>query len=85
MDGAGVKEELLPLVRIENIGRIRARILFRNKIRDIKDIKNADLSTLTRLLGEKVALSVKKQLGQEQIEIPENKRKGQISLRDWEG
>lgn len=79
----GVKEELLPLVRLENIGRARARLLFRNRLRDIKDIKNADLSTLTQILGEKVALSVKKQLGQEQIEVPENKRKGQISLKDW--
>ena len=81
----GVKEELLPLVRLENIGRARARILFRNRIKDLKDAKNADLSTLTQLLGEKIALSVKKQLGQEHIEVPENKRKGQISLRDWEG
>ncbi|MBI4452287.1 hypothetical protein HY637_02575 [Candidatus Woesearchaeota archaeon] len=81
----GVKEELLPLVRLENIGRVRARILFRNRIRDIKDAKNADLSTLTQLLGEKIALGVKKQLGQEEPEVPENKRKGQISLRDWDG
>ena len=79
----GVKEELLPLVRLENIGRVRARILFRNRLRDIKDMKNADLSTLAQLLGEKVALSVKKQLGQAQLEVPENKRKGQISLKDW--
>ncbi|MBI3027375.1 hypothetical protein HYY70_04630 [Candidatus Woesearchaeota archaeon] len=79
----GVKEELLPLVRLENIGRVRARILYRNRLRDIKDLKNADLSTLTQLLGEKVALSVKKQLGQEQAKVPENRRKGQISLRDW--
>ncbi len=79
----GVKEELLPLVRLENIGRARARLLFRNRIRDIKDLRNAGLPTLTQLLGEKVALSVKKQLGQEQIEVPENKRKGQISLSDW--
>ena len=79
----GVKEELLPLVRLENIGRVRARILFRNRFRDIKEIKNADLSTLAQLIGEKVALSVKQQLGQEQIKVPENKRKGQISLRDW--
>lgn len=81
----GVKEELLPLVRLENIGRVRARALFRNRMKDIKDIRNADLSTLTQILGEKIALSIKKQLGQEQIEVPENKRKGQISLRDWEG
>ena len=80
----GVKEELLPLVRLENIGRARARILFRNRLRDIKELKNADLATLTQILGEKIALSVKKQLGQEQAEVPENKRKGQISLRDWE-
>jgi len=80
----GVKEELLPLVRLENIGRMRARTLFRNRLRDIKDVKNADLSTLTQLLGEKTALSLKKQLGQEQLEVPENKRKGQISLRDWD-
>jgi len=81
----GVKEELLPLVRLENIGRVRARLLFRNRFRDIKDLRNANLSTLTQILGEKIALSVKKQLGQEQVEVPENKRKGQISLRDWEG
>ncbi len=80
----GVKEELLPLVRLENIGRARARILFRNRLRDIKDLKNANLTTLTQILGEKTALSVKRQLGQEQSVVPENKRKGQISLRDWE-
>ena len=79
----GVKEELLPLIRLENIGRVRARTLFRNRLRDIKDVKNADLSTLTQLLGEKTALGIKKQLGQEKLEIPENKRKGQISLKDW--
>ena len=81
----GVKEELLTLVRLESIGRVRARILFRNRLRDLKDLKSADLGTLTSLLGEKVALSLKKQLGQEHAEVPENKRKGQISLKDWDG
>ncbi|HLC59826.1 MAG TPA: helicase-related protein [Candidatus Nanoarchaeia archaeon] len=80
----GVKEELLTLIRLENIGRVRARILFRNRIKDIHDLKNADLATLTQLLGEKTALGIKKQIGQEQLETPENKRKGQISLKDWE-
>ncbi len=80
----GVKEELLTLIRLENIGRVRARILFRNRFRDLKDIRNADISTLSQILGEKIALSIKKQLGQEQKETPQNKRKGQISLRDWE-
>ncbi len=79
----GVKEELLSLVRLESIGRVRARTLFRNRIRDVKDLKNTDLATLSQILGEKTALGVKKQLGQEQINVPENKRKGQISLKDW--
>jgi helicase len=80
----GVKEELLPLIRLENIGRVRARLLFRNKMKDINDLKNADLSTLTQIIGEKTALSIKKQLGQEVSKVPENKRKGQISLKDWD-
>ena len=81
----GVKEELLPLVRLENIGRVRARILFRNKFKDIRDLRISDLTTLVQILGEKTALSIKKQLGQEQVNVPEKKRKGQISLKDWEG
>ena len=80
----GVKEELLALVRFENIGRARARILFRNRIKDIKDIRNTDIATLSQIIGEKTALSLKKQLGESQSIVPENKRKGQISLRDWE-
>ena len=81
----GVKEELLTLVRLESIGRVRARNLFRNKLRDLGDLRNADLATLTQILGEKTALGVKKQLGQEVKEVPENKRKGQISLKDYDG
>src|SRR3989338_6485977 len=80
----GVKEELLALIRLENVGRVRARILFRNRIKDVQDLKSADLVTLTQLLGEKTALGIKKQIGQEQLGIPENKRKGQISLKDWD-
>ena len=72
----GVKEELLPLIKLENIGRVRARLLFRNKLKDIKDLKAVDLSTLTQIIGEKTALNIKKQLGQDVALIPENKRKG---------
>ena len=80
----GVKEELLTLIRLQNIGRVRARSLFRNKMKDLGDLRNADLTTLIQILGEKTALSVKKQLGQEIKEIPESKRKGQISLKDYD-
>lgn len=58
----GVKEELLPLVKIEQIGKVRARKLFNNNIKNIKDLNNADISVLKRLLGEKVAEKIKEKL-----------------------
>ena len=79
----GVKEELLPLVRIPGIGRVRARKLFFNRIKDVGDVKDADLMKLSQILGQNVALNVKKEVGQEIKEVPLGKRKGQISLGDY--
>ena len=80
----GVKEELLPLVKIKEIGRVRARRLYFNRIKDIGDVKRADFAKLAQILGSKVAENVKKQVGQEIEEVPAGKRKGQISLlRDY--
>ena len=79
----GVKEELLPLVRIPGIGRVRARKLFFNRIKDVGDVKNADLMKLSQILGQQVALNVKKEVGEEIKEVPLGKRKGQISLGDY--
>jgi len=83
----GVKEELIPLLKLKGIGRVRARVLFRNGIKDIGNVKNADFFKLAQLIGKNTALGVKKQVGQdfskEKIEIKENKRKGQISLKDY--
>ncbi|MFH0868145.1 MAG: helicase-related protein, partial [Candidatus Woesearchaeota archaeon] len=76
----GIREELLPLVKIKGIGRMRARKLFYNRIKDVGDVKKADVTKLVQILGSKVALSVKKQVGQEMKEVPKGKRKGQISL-----
>jgi helicase len=76
----GVKEELLPLIKIKGVGRIRARKLFYNRIKDIGDVKKADMTKLVQILGQNVALNVKKQVGQEIKEVPKGKRKGQISL-----
>ena len=79
----GVKEELLPLLKLERIGRVRARALYRNKIKDIADVKKARLELLEQVLGKKIAFAVKKQVGEEIKEVRENKRKGQISLKDY--
>ena len=80
----GVKEELLPLLKLEQIGRVRARKLYRNKIKDIADVKKVRLEILEQILGKKIAFTVKKQVGEEVKVVPERKRKGQISLlRDY--
>ncbi|MBR9675622.1 hypothetical protein GOV05_01285 [Candidatus Woesearchaeota archaeon] len=60
----GVKEELFALLKLRNIGRVRARKLFNNKIKDLGDIRKATITTLTQLLGEKTAQNVKEQIGQ---------------------
>ncbi len=59
----GVKEELLRLVKLEKIGRIRARKLFDNNIKTISDIRKVPIEVLSRILGPKIALDVKKQVG----------------------
>ncbi|MBL7055129.1 hypothetical protein ISS05_05215, partial [Candidatus Woesearchaeota archaeon] len=79
----GVKEELLPLLKLEQIGRARARKLHRNRIKDIADVKKARLETLEQILGKKIAFFIKKQVGEDIKEVKDNKRKGQISLKDY--
>lgn len=81
----GVKEELFALLKFEGIGRVRARKLFGNKIKDAGDIKKIDMSALTQLIGPALAVSLKKQVGidVEKMPVKENKRKGQISLMDY--
>ncbi len=80
----GIKEELIPLCRLKGISRIRARKLFSNGIKDLGDMKKADVQKLGQLLGPKLALDIKSQVGQEfapeKVEISEYKRKGQMSL-----
>ena len=34
----GIKEELLDLVRVKGIGRVRARILYKNNVKNLDDL-----------------------------------------------
>ncbi|RLE39638.1 hypothetical protein DRJ17_00380 [Candidatus Woesearchaeota archaeon] len=83
----GVHEELLPLLKLKDIGRVRARKLFNNKIRNLGDVKRADVTLLAQLIGKAIALNIKKQTGQEilteKIQVPEGKQKGQTSLKKY--
>ena len=50
---------------LKNIGRVRARKLFKAGIKDIKGVKKAKPADLSQLIGAKTALSIKEQVGQE--------------------
>ena len=57
----GIKEELLDLVRLESIGRVRARRLYNSNIKSISDIRK-NPERLTPILGREIANKVKEQL-----------------------
>jgi len=61
----GIKKELLPIVRLEGVGRVRGRILFNAGYKTIEDIKIAKLEDLVNLplIGPKLAKKIKEQVG----------------------
>jgi len=79
----GAREDLLPLLKLKGIGRIRARKLVSNGFKDLISLKKTDLSSLSQILGNAVALNVKKQLGEEVKEIKKGARKGQLSMMKY--
>ncbi|MBN1502833.1 hypothetical protein JW930_04770 [Candidatus Woesearchaeota archaeon] len=79
----GVKEELLPLTKLRGIGRVRARRLFRNKIRDLGDIRKADIALLSQIVGKETALKIKEHVGEKIEKILDGRRKGQLNLRRY--
>lgn len=61
----GVKKELLPVVRLEGVGRVRGRILYNAGYKTIEDIKHAKIEDLMNLplIGPKLAKKIKGQVG----------------------
>lgn len=57
----GIKEELLDLVRLEYIGRVRARMLFTNGIKKVQDIRD-NREKVVKILGKDISERVFKQL-----------------------
>ncbi len=60
----GVREELLPIVSIKGVGRVRARRLFDAGFDSIEKLKRAKVETLTRIpgIGRKLAEEILKQV-----------------------
>ncbi len=61
----GAKKELLPIIKLEGVGRVRGRILYNAGYKAIEDIRRADLNELTNLplIGPRLAKKIKEQVG----------------------
>ena len=61
----GVKKELLPLVKLEGVGRVRGRIIYNSGYKTIEDLKRVPVEDLTSLplIGPRLAKKIKEQLG----------------------
>lgn len=83
--GYGIKPELLELVKLSGVGRVRARAMFDRGLRTIEDLRNTSYDRLKQIptIGEAVARSIKNQLGQTEKGIPEEPQEGQRSLKDY--
>ncbi len=70
----GVKSELVPLVELEGVGRVRARSLFNAEYRNLDDLKHASVTDLMNvpLIGPSLAKRIKEQVG------------GLIKAEEWE-
>ncbi|MFT7616266.1 MAG: helicase [Candidatus Woesearchaeota archaeon] len=59
----GVKEELLQLLQLKQVGKIRSRKLVTAGYATLADVRTAPLGILQKICGEKIAISIKEQLG----------------------
>jgi helicase len=58
----GIRRELLPLVKLRGIGRVRARRLFNNNITSPDAVLAAGLESVTRIIGRGIAEQIFAQL-----------------------
>jgi helicase len=62
----GCKHELLNLISLRGVGRVRARNLYNNGFKTINDLRGVPISRLARIktIGKALATSIKEQLGE---------------------
>ena len=69
----GIRDELIPLVRLKGIGRVRARKLFNASLTSLEKLRITPVESIAKIIGIKVANDVKKQLG-EKTDLKEEKQ-----------
>ncbi len=80
----GAREELLALLKLKGVGRVRARILHRNGIKDLGTLKDTPLETLAKLLGPTIAKNIREQVTGDVVPVPKGKRVGQLGLGGYD-
>jgi helicase len=60
----GIREELLDLVRVKGIGRIRARVLFKHNVKNLDDLTKISVTKLGEIdkIGPTIANNIKAEL-----------------------
>ncbi len=59
----GIKEELMDLVRLEQVGRVRARLMYNNGIKSVADLKKEGAAkTIEKLFGKEIAEKIISQI-----------------------
>ena len=58
----GIREELVPLIRIKGIGRVRARRLYNRGYQKPSDLGEADIKGLASVVGRKTAEKIKTEI-----------------------
>lgn len=63
---AGAKRELLPLLKLRGVGRVRARLLYKAGFTSLQALRDAEVPALVRIpgIGPTIAQGIKRQLGQ---------------------
>ena len=64
----GVKKELVPLVNLKGLGRVKARILYKSGISSIEDLRripNVELEKISNLISKSLVVSIKNQINSE--------------------
>lgn len=60
----GAREELLILLKLKNIGKVRARKLYNAGFKNLGDLKKAKIEYIANVVGDGIAKNIKEQLGE---------------------
>jgi helicase len=78
----GINRELLDLVQLKNIGRVRGRKLYDAGFTNRSDVKSASFEAIAALIGPTIAADVFQQLGSHQQLVAADPRKDETFTED---